>query len=44
MNSALVETDMAGNFVGSSYGWATTRDWASLAYCTYTKAIGITTL
>ncbi len=28
MHSALVETDMAGNFVGSSYGWATTRDWA----------------
>jgi CubicO group peptidase (beta-lactamase class C family) len=28
MNSALVETDMKGNFVGSSYGWATTRDWA----------------
>jgi CubicO group peptidase (beta-lactamase class C family) len=28
MNSALIETDMAGNFVGSSYGWATTRDWA----------------
>ena len=28
MNSSLVETDMAGNFVGSSYGWATTRDWA----------------
>jgi len=28
MNSALVETDMAGNFVGSSYGWATVRDWA----------------
>ncbi len=28
MDSALVETDMAGNFVGSSYGWATTRDWA----------------
>ena len=28
MNSALVETDMEGNFVGSSYGWATTRDWA----------------
>ena len=27
MNSAIVETDMAGNFVGSSYGWATTRDW-----------------
>ena len=28
MHSALVETDMAGNFVGSSYGWANTRDWA----------------
>ncbi|QBZ97069.1 serine hydrolase domain-containing protein [Flavobacterium sangjuense] len=28
MSSALTETDMAGNFVGSSYGWATTRDWA----------------
>jgi CubicO group peptidase (beta-lactamase class C family) len=30
MNSALIETDMSGNFVGSSYGWATTRDWAKL--------------
>jgi CubicO group peptidase (beta-lactamase class C family) len=28
MNSAIIETDMAGNFVGSSYGWANTRDWA----------------
>lgn len=28
MHSALVEVDMAGNFVGSSYGWATTRDWS----------------
>ena len=28
MNSMVVETDMAGNFVGSSYGWASTRDWA----------------
>ena len=28
MNSMIIETDMAGNFVGSSYGWATTRDWA----------------
>lgn len=27
MNSMLIETDMAGNYVGSSYGWATTRDW-----------------
>ena len=30
MSSALVETDMAGNYVGSSYGWATPRDWARL--------------
>jgi CubicO group peptidase (beta-lactamase class C family) len=28
MKSMLVETDMAGNFVGSSYGWATARDWS----------------
>lgn len=30
MNSMLIETDMSGNFVGSSYGWATARDWAKL--------------
>ncbi|PIB23715.1 serine hydrolase [Maribacter sp. 4U21] len=28
MHSMLIETDMSGNFVGSSYAWATTRDWA----------------
>jgi len=28
MHSALIETDFLGNFVGSSYAWATTRDWA----------------
>lgn len=28
MHSMLVETDMDGNFVGSSYAWATARDWA----------------
>lgn len=28
MHSMLIETDMSGNYVGSSYGWATTRDWA----------------
>ncbi|HEU4497207.1 MAG TPA: serine hydrolase [Flavobacterium sp.] len=28
MHSMVVEPDMAGNFVGSSYAWATTRDWA----------------
>ena len=24
----LLEADLKGNFVGSSYGWASTRDWA----------------
>lgn len=28
MYSMIVETDMTGNYVGSSYAWATTRDWA----------------
>jgi CubicO group peptidase (beta-lactamase class C family) len=28
MHSMVIETDMAGNYVGSSYSWATTRDWA----------------
>jgi hypothetical protein len=28
MHSMLIETDMSGNYVGSSYGWATTRDWS----------------
>jgi CubicO group peptidase (beta-lactamase class C family) len=28
MNSMLIETDEVGNYVGSSYGWATARDWA----------------
>ncbi|MDX1314276.1 MAG: serine hydrolase [Eudoraea sp.] len=28
MHSLLIETDLAGNFVGSSYAWASTRDWA----------------
>lgn len=30
MHSMLIETDMAGNYVGSSYAWATTRDWSKL--------------
>ncbi len=30
MNSMLLETDLDGNYVGSSYGWATPRDWAKL--------------
>lgn len=28
MHSMILETDMTQNFVGSSYGWASTRDWA----------------
>lgn len=28
MHSMLIEADMEGNYVGSSYSWATTRDWA----------------
>lgn len=28
MHTMLIETDMVGNYVGSSYGWATARDWA----------------
>lgn len=28
MHSMTVETDFAGNYVGSSYSWATARDWA----------------
>lgn len=28
MHSMLIEADMEGNYVGSSYGWATARDWA----------------
>jgi CubicO group peptidase (beta-lactamase class C family) len=28
MRSALIETDAAGNFVASSFGYATARDWA----------------
>ncbi|PKH66682.1 serine hydrolase [Flavobacterium sp. ALD4] len=28
MHSMVIEADMSGNYVGSSYGWATTRDWS----------------
>lgn len=28
MHSMVIETDMNNNFVGSSYSWANTRDWA----------------
>ena len=28
MSSMILETDASGNFIGSSYGYATARDWA----------------
>ncbi|WP_066217537.1 serine hydrolase domain-containing protein [Formosa haliotis] len=28
MHSMTIETDLKGHFVGSSYGWATARDWS----------------
>jgi CubicO group peptidase (beta-lactamase class C family) len=28
MHSAVIETDLNGTYIGSSYGWATARDWA----------------
>ena len=28
MHSMLIEADLSGNYIGSSYGWATARDWA----------------
>jgi hypothetical protein len=37
----VIEADMAGNYVGSSYGWATTRDWSKLDCCTCTKETGM---
>ncbi|WP_299059392.1 serine hydrolase [uncultured Polaribacter sp.] len=27
MNSMILEADLSGNYVGSSYSWATARDW-----------------
>lgn len=30
MNSMIIEADLDGNYVGSSYAWATPRDWAKL--------------
>ena len=28
MSSMVIETDVSGNYIASSYGWATARDWA----------------
>lgn len=30
MNSMVVETDLVGNYIASSYSWATARDWSKL--------------
>lgn len=30
MHSMVLEADLAGNYIGSSYSWATPRDWAKL--------------
>ncbi len=35
MNSFLFETDASGNFVGSSYGYGTARDWARFGLLYY---------
>lgn len=42
MHSMIVETDMTGNYVGSSYAWATTRDWGKfgLLYLNNGKWLG----
>ncbi len=32
MDSAVLETDASGTFIGSSYLWATPRDWARLGW------------
>ncbi|HDZ13296.1 hypothetical protein LCGC14_1632980 [marine sediment metagenome] len=39
MHSMLIETDMEGNFVGSSYGWANTRDWAKFGILHLNKGL-----
>ncbi|MBT8236676.1 MAG: beta-lactamase family protein [Bacteroidia bacterium] len=39
MHSMLIETDLAGNFVGSSYAWANTRDWAKFGALYLNKGV-----
>jgi len=39
ITSMIVETDAAGNFVGSSYGYATARDWARFGLLYYNDGI-----
>jgi len=39
ISSMILETDQAGNFVGSSYGYATARDWARFGLLYYNNGI-----
>jgi CubicO group peptidase (beta-lactamase class C family) len=39
MSSMVIETDMNGNYVGSSYAWATPRDWAKFGLLYLNKGI-----
>ncbi len=39
MHSMIFETDLAGNYIASSYGWATARDWAKFGLLYLNKGI-----
>ena len=39
ITSMIIETDAAGNFVGSSYGYGTARDWARFGLLYYNNGI-----
>jgi len=39
ISSMIIETDAAGNFVGSSYGYASARDWARFGLLYYNDGI-----
>ncbi len=39
MASMILETDAAGNFVGSSFGYATARDWARFGLLYYNNGV-----
>jgi CubicO group peptidase (beta-lactamase class C family) len=39
MSSMILETDAAGNFVGSSFGYASARDWARFGLLYYNNGV-----